>query len=110
MYKTHSSSSDCGAIRSHCSKLTINVVLCQYRYTYLLSIDVLAFYDGYRVVVYICSEPFPCSIASFAIDEHLMFLYIHKLQNVLRKWFTFNSMASVNVIVICWNCLTYVRI
>ena len=61
---------------------------CQYRYAHFLSIDVLAFNDGYRVVVHICSEPFPCSIASFVIDEHYVFVY--NLQNVLRKWFTFN--------------------
>ena len=81
----------------------INLVLCQYRYAHFISIDILAFHDGYKVVVYICSEPFPCRIASFSIDEHLMFSYIRKLLNVLRKWFTFNSMASINVIVICWN-------
>ena len=67
----------------HLFKITINLVLCQYRYTYFLSVDVLAFYDGYRVVVNICSEPFPCSIASFAIDER--YVSVYKLQSVLRK-------------------------
>ena len=45
-----------------------------------LSIDILACNDGYRVVVNICSEPFPCSIASFAIctyiGEHYVTAYL----------------------------------